>query len=248
MKIMNRNISAKSGFTINEVLIVLAIVSLLFMMTIPKRIASIHQQRYNDSVNDYANFLKNIYNEVVNFENGRNYTSSICSGGGTVAIGKSSCAFYGKLIYFDGTETVRVYDVMGPADDSTEFQQCLDLSYTYLPPWSAIAETTANTHIPFQGVIKITRSYDSGTISTSVITGNTFNPSVHCGAAVDSNKNLNNPSFGFTISPVDLCINSDQNSDQRRNIRILQDGRNASVVKIVNMDISDTDGGGNKCL
>ena len=248
MKKMCRQTLLKSGFTIVEVLIVLAIASLLLMMTLPKRIASIHQQRYDDSVTDYANFLKNIYNEVINFENGRNYTSSICSSSGTVAIGKSECAFYGKLIYFDGTETVRVYDVMGSADDSRAFQQCLDLSYTYLPPWSAIAETTANTHTPFQGVIKITRSYDSGTISTSVIIGSTFNPTIHCGATFDSNKNLNNPSFGFTTSPVDLCINSDQNSDQRRNIRILQNGRNASAVKIVNMDTSDTDGGGNKCV
>ena len=237
------------GFTIIEVMIVLAIVGLLLMMIVPGRIAAVRTQRYNDSVNDYAEFLKNIYNTVVNFENGRNMTSSICSSsGGTVAIGKSKCAFYGKLIHFDGSETVRVYDIMGSADDGGEFQQCLDQSYTYLPPWGAIAETTSNTHTPFQGVIKITRSYDTGTITTSVKTGNIFDPTTHCGTTIEPSRNLNNPSFGFSSAQVDLCINSEQNSNQRRNIRILQDGHNASAVKIVNLDADDTDGGGNKCL
>lgn len=134
----------KNGFTIIEVVFVLAITSAMliaFMATISSRIS---RERYSDTTKAFADSLRMVYSQVENVQNGR--TGSIsdqnkyCTLAGQAAAltdpsalpnsgnagddgygyaGRSGCAIYGKLISFgeDSNENAayRVYDVIGRA-------------------------------------------------------------------------------------------------------------------------------------
>ena len=78
---MKRN---KNGFTIIEVSLFLAITGLLFLSVTLGVQNSIYQQRYNDSVQGFVNFLRNVYNEVLNVQSEGN--------------GRHDKAIYGKMI------------------------------------------------------------------------------------------------------------------------------------------------------
>ena len=57
---------AKRGFTIVEVSLVLAVTGLLLIGTIRGLSGSVARQRYNDTVQDFYDFLTNIYSKVAN--------------------------------------------------------------------------------------------------------------------------------------------------------------------------------------
>ena len=103
----------KRGFTIVEVAIFLAITGLLFIgITIGVR-SSIYQQRRNDSVQGFVEFLRGVYSSVENTQN-------------WVMRGHSEKAIYGKLVTFgeslesDGTNNddnkLFVYTVIGDVE------------------------------------------------------------------------------------------------------------------------------------
>lgn len=135
--------SYKNGFTLVEIVLVLAITSAMliaFMGTISARVS---RERYIDSTRGFADALRKVYSEVENVENGR--TGSIsnqnkyCTLAGQAAslvdasvtpnagnaseagfgyAGRSGCAIYGKLISFNEQSNgtgFNVYDVIGTA-------------------------------------------------------------------------------------------------------------------------------------
>ncbi|MDO4508256.1 MAG: hypothetical protein Q4B65_02655 [Candidatus Saccharibacteria bacterium] len=103
------------GFTIIEVALFLAITGLLFVGIAAGTQNSIWQQRFNDSTQNFAEFLRSIYSQVSNPQ--------------SVGTGRSDYAIYGKLIVFGETtgldgnsvngagevQRVFVYDVVGDA-------------------------------------------------------------------------------------------------------------------------------------
>ena len=126
----------KRGFTILEVAFVLAITGLMLvgiLGAINNRVAA---QRFNDSMQGIEEFLRSVYSEVINVENGREdiaFNQTYCTGplqaetlqknGSTQVIdaesgthaGRSNCAIYGKLVTFgEGDSSVaHVYTVIG---------------------------------------------------------------------------------------------------------------------------------------
>ena len=87
------NITAKSaeGFTIVEVMLVLGISSLLLIGLIGGTFASIARQRYNDSVRDFAEYLRTVYSEVISPQ--------------SLGLGNSSeYAILGKILVFGSQE------------------------------------------------------------------------------------------------------------------------------------------------
>ena len=92
-----------------------------------------NDQRYNDSVNDFAEFLRNVYNEVGNTANLKQGESGTtrrekctiwASSPGSDrklngTVGRSDCALYGKMILFnwDNAGTPYIYDLVGDAVD-----------------------------------------------------------------------------------------------------------------------------------
>lgn len=79
----------KRGFTLIEVAIFLAVTGALFVAVTVGVQNSVYQQRNNDSVQNFMEFLRKAYSEVTNVQNSK-------SAGG----GRTEKAIYGKLITF----------------------------------------------------------------------------------------------------------------------------------------------------
>lgn len=180
------------GFTIIEVSLFLAITALLFVGITVGTNNSINQQRYSDTVNNFADFLRNVYSEVSNPQsNGK---------------GNSNRAIYGKLITFgekynlkgeSNVEGIFVYDILGDADgllsddsigtalkslnasvigpiEEKQGPSMVKKRYglagiveDYTPRWSSVIEGTARGAAK-KASIAIVRHPRSGTITTLV--------------------------------------------------------------------------------
>lgn len=135
---MKQPIHQKNGFTIIEVMIVLAITGLLMAGILAGATNNITRQRYNDSVQNFAEFLRNSYSEVVNIQNPRGKNTNLrCSVGSTKNIatdrgkyagepGRTECALYGKLIVFGDhskdDSTVYSYDIIGRVFEPSDLE------------------------------------------------------------------------------------------------------------------------------
>lgn len=186
----------RKGFTLIEIALFLAVTGLLFVGIVAGTQNSIWQQRYNDSVQNFTNFIRNIYSEVSNPQ--------------SIGDGRSDLAIYGRLITFgqdidldggvvgadsDIEQKVFVYDVVGNAYGTTGTGDVLTLLArldanvvrtetdedgerqvvpvgiveTYTPTWGAViesAEDRSGGAKLFEGSILIVRHPKSGTINT----------------------------------------------------------------------------------
>ena len=135
--------SQKTGFTLIEVALVLAIGGMLFAGVIGGTATNITRQRYNDSVQSFAEFLRRQYSEVVNVQNVREdalakdtpctiYSSQVlgdlADNNTKAETGRTNCLIYGKLITFgeqayDGKTTIYSYDVIGDVIDGGDIEE-----------------------------------------------------------------------------------------------------------------------------
>ena len=186
------------GFTIVEVALFIAITGLLFIGIAVGTSNSIQKQRFYDSTQTFAEFLRSIYSKVSNPQ--------------SVGDGRSDKAIYGKLIVFgekvglDGEEVknysdtaqrIYVYDVVGDIAYSSVGGSAQDMlnavnanvvrvvewntakkptkiaptgeAEVFIPHWGAQIETTKKGESePFTGSILVVRHPRSGTINTLV--------------------------------------------------------------------------------
>lgn len=132
----------KKGFSLIEVLLVLSITGLVFVGIVSGINSNVARQRYNDSVQDFAEFLRRVYSEATNVENAMDnikINNKYCTAAGLPSSGvifnpkdeeniggRSDCAFYGKLISFGednttgDTSLIYVYDVIGKVYDNSK--------------------------------------------------------------------------------------------------------------------------------
>lgn len=256
--------SKRRGFTLIEVMLFLAITGLLFAGVIVGVQNSMFQQRYNDSVQSFAEFLRSLYSQTSNVQNSNSK-------------GRSNRAVYGRLVVFgekkklngepNNDGTVIAYDVVGDADgaffgDIRSAIQRLNLNVViesgstveyagnveeYTPRWGATIQTiTPNT--TFYGAILVIRHPSSGTIHTLVKTTSnnsdriySINNLVNSGSTAANIQALFSNWNGFNIGELDFCINPSgiQNSQSRRNVRMISNARNASGVEVIELDSSD---------
>ena len=191
----------KGGFTLIEVSLFLAITGLLFLGVTIGVQNSIFQQRYNDSVQSFVEFLRSAYAKVENVQGRSIETNS----------GKTNKALYGKLITFGETNnltgelnkeknSIFIYDIIGDAkcdtggfmqnalymlvnscnadvisDDLKDNHQLLGMADSYTPKWSAEIQTTKREDPPepFVGALVITRHPQTGSVNTFVAQGKT---------------------------------------------------------------------------
>ncbi len=242
----------KAGFTIIEVMLFLALSSVLMIGIIAATNSSIARQRYNDSTNDFADFLRGIYSQVMNVEHNEK--------------GNTGEAVYGKLVTFgeDSTDTIHTYNVIGKAVNSANIvslgtdtltilkDDSVQLRYSdrtdYSIPWEAYLEKVNSSSSPanqydtpndthFVGAVLIVRSPVSGTVRTFTASGegSEFNPSTPT-ALVNYIKDGK-----FGTGDLDFCLDSeDNNYGNRRNIRLLGGGANSTAVNMVAMDEGDS--------
>ena len=240
------------GFTMIEVALFLALTGVIFVGMAIGMNNSIAQQRANDSVQNFADFLRNVYSEVENVQG--------------VGDGRSDYAIYGKLITFgedynlsfesNDDATIFVYDVVGSANGSMgsgaldalrslvanvvvktdETWSAAGLVEAYHLNWSAKLEKI-NSHDDFIGAVLIVRSPSSGTIYTYTMTGETIQVNETLKTAQAYPEMSYNPlsnylnSTHFAMNQIDFCVNPD-NSSFRRNIRISANSHNSSGISI----------------
>ena len=184
----------RKGFTLVEVMLFLAMTTLLFIGIAMGVQNSVFQQQYNDSTQSFLEFMRSVYSKVSNPQ--------------TTGHGNSEEAIYGKLVVFgesvmlDGTTSndsgaIFTYDVIGKAStvagglstgSATSMLATLDANVVrfnrgglensitsaelvspekYTPHWGAVIDGTTN-GAPFKGSILVVRHPRSGTINTLV--------------------------------------------------------------------------------
>lgn len=249
--------SKTSGFTIIEVLLFFAVSAALLMGIIFNATSQIHQQRYEDAVQNFAEFLRTTYSEV---SNPRGKDSGDNGG-------RSNYAMYGKLVTFGETgadKRINVYDVVGDTEgeelEGTPLQMLKTLhaevikksnnttgligkSSDYYPNWDAKIETTSRNHDRYVGAILIVRAPISGTIYTYTLNGST----VEVQSAISSNATgvLNQALTSFGTDEANFCVAAEGFSvynGRRYNVRLTETSHDASGVEIVPLDSGD-----NKC-
>lgn len=231
----------RRGFTIIEVSLFLAITGLLFLGVTLGVQNSMRRQRYNDSVQSFAEFLRSLYSEVMNVQSAGN--------------GRSDDAIYGKLVTFDGGQDIFSYDVIGLAESNIGDSGVLNLlddekikakvvddagapvgiMGSFKLKWGALLQTTSKPFSSYQGAILIVRHPNSGTIFTLSSTNVSL-------AKRENLKNLteNFGKSGFTVGEVNFCINPDDGSNNRADVRINAGAGNSSGVEVFYDE-------GNKC-
>ncbi len=183
------------GFTLIEVALFLAVTGMLFVGIVLGIQSSMFQQRYNDSVQSFAEFLRSIYSQTINVEN-RDSSS-----------GRSEKAIYGKLITFgesinfegenNAENAIFSYTVIGDIDNSFGSGDTLvelgrlkanvlirdasgmlgfaGIAEQYLTRWGAGIETTSEwPYNDFKGALLVVRHPRSGTVFTYVLNGTTI--------------------------------------------------------------------------
>ncbi|MBQ3432740.1 hypothetical protein IJG22_00350 [Candidatus Saccharibacteria bacterium] len=224
------------GFTLIEVSIFLAVTGALFVAVTVGVQNSIYQQRYNDTVNGFADFLGNLYSEVLNVQSTGN--------------GRHAEAIYGKLVTFgesglgsgeaEGRQIIHTYDVLAEAANSWNIgnEDTLTLMYKlnanvirkteedtyelvgviedYTPRWSARIQKN-DAFEDYVGALLIVRNAKSGTIQTFAMDDKAINVRDMVNDPIRENvdvfgyENDKNYLYGegkkFSAVQVDFCVN-----------------------------------------
>lgn len=183
---------ATRGFTLIEISFFLALTGALFVAIIVGTQNSLWQQKYNDSVTNFTNFLRTTYSQVSNPQG--------------ISEGRSDRAIYGRLIVFgenydlkseripQGEQKIFVYDIVGDAqsvgtgsikdilatlnlnvlEEEVENGAVVDVypagfTDSYSPTWNAVIERpfyTEGEDNNFKGSIMIVKHPRSGVINT----------------------------------------------------------------------------------
>ena len=258
----------KFGFTLIEVSLFLAITGLLFLGVTIGVQNSIYQQRYNDVVQSFTDFLGNIYDETMNVQ--------------SLGNGRRDKAIYGKMITFGEKDTkneqvIYVYDVIGNAieiensgggttlgllkqlgadviyrEKVGEEYKAVGIIKTYKPNWGARIQNVSDFN-DYKGTILVVRDPKTGTVRTFV-----HNDVIEVNEKIGmiTSEELSREgepvhiltdlltTDNFSPLTVDFCVNPDgENENNRRtDVRLLEGGMNSSSVERVPLD-----GEENKC-
>lgn len=267
----------RHGFTVFEVILFLSLTAMVLIGVFVGTSNSINQQRYHDSVENFAEFLRRLYSKVADVQG--------------FGDGRSEQAIYGKLITFGETlnfnhqdnkdERFFVYDVVGDLENKSTSNNVTNVLYdlkaavvikdgsdykpagipeSYLPNWSAIIETTSDAKNEkdrrFKGTLLIVRSPLSGTIYTYILDEVIeVNKSIKDGNPIPLDllkKHLDPLSTDkhFEARDINFCINF-------KDI-VLRGGRLRHNIRITanahgasdveNISVDDHSASGNQCL
>jgi len=234
----------KSGFTIIEVTLFLAITGLMLTGLLVGMGSNVSRRRYDDSVNRLTSLLQAQYDLVANPQNSLTGNQT-CMSNNQAAGGRHSCLIYGRLVEFlrEGQD-VRVSLVVG--NDTTLRTGDIDvfgeanltksdlIQETHTLEWGANLQQPGGTAYS-TGFLLIVRSPINGSVRTFIpMDGGNGTPL--SGAVLTSYITQDNLNQGR-----DICIASpDAPSGNLRAIRIAPDGSNPSAIQILP---ADTTGG-----
>lgn len=253
---------SRRGFTLIEISIFLAVTGALFAVVTIGVQNSIFQQRYNDAVQNYAEFLRSVYSETTNVQSPYD--------------GKSDQAIYGKLVTFgesvnlagdlNDDQALFVYDIIGKSNGDIGGGNIVNalknleatvvvardgkvvpagMVESYIPRWGAKLQKTGNLSHPrqYEGSLLIVRHPRSGmvyTLASDLVLE--VNQAVKNAQsyfdiedALDKANVLTSEALdSFEMKQVDFCVNpyGDDPSRLRTDVRIIDGSRNASGIEI----------------
>lgn len=241
----------RRGFTLVEVSLFLAITAAIFVSIAVGTQNSIFQQRYNDAVQNFAEFLRSVYSQVMNVQ--------------SEGDGRSGYAIYGKLVNFEkdgGNNKITTYNVVGKvAEDDLGNDNVLErlkklnadvvlnkgdgekIEYepvgfveNYRPRWASQIQTTGgwndDGYNVYTGALLIVRHPSSGTVYTyssnePIKNVDEYIRSLNSGLSAENQLlvNIENKEFS-AANDVDFCVNPNgaERSTLRRDIRIVAGG------------------------
>jgi len=252
----------KEGFTLVEVMLVVGIAGLMLLGIIGGMSLSINQQRYNDALRSFAEYLRTVYSEAQSPE--------------SLGYGNSETAVLGKLVVFGydygGDDTYRVYsativgDSQIPLTSSGGFMDELrtvnarlvcgnqtpvqsSTVEVYVPLWETRAIQPDTDDTTFQGAFIIAHAPTSGAIHTAFSKDlySRYNLRDQCApdnktASSNFEFDIQNNSSSYKLSDATgFCVKAD-NVAVSREIRLAADARNTSGISIL-----EADNGENKC-
>lgn len=207
-KVTAKSEDSKEGFTLIEVMLVLAITGLMLVGLIGGSYTTIARQRYTDALNSFAEYLSRTYSEVISPES---------LGQGTSDRNSGNLAILGKVLVFGynysdserDTRSVYSATLVGSADISRASDQefideitsadtdaklfCGDASRDlpttvslYTPLWeTTLTQTIPDQNQPFQGTVVIARTPTSSTVHTIYAPDLVYNLRDNCTADND---------------------------------------------------------------
>ncbi|MGI6612277.1 MAG: type II secretion system protein [Candidatus Nanosyncoccaceae bacterium] len=253
------------GFTVIEVVLVLAITGLMAVSALLGVRGSINNQRYSDSVNSFRDFLRNQYNNVTSTDIATRDLSISNYCGGISQRGRTNCLVLGRLLRFepDG-ETVSIYDVIGTEEltghdipsDETYFQSnMINLRVVGITDHPPGADKTSNPtpkevyRLDWDAKVKhsnggspskyvlIIRSPISGSVRTYAMMNDGPNGKNLDKVLIDLVQTPHLSDQNLKYQPV-FCVHPEGFSlaTRRRAVIIKPNGSNASAVEIAPLD------------
>ena len=247
----------RRGFTLIEITLFLAVTGLLFLSVTIGVQNSIYQQRYSDAVQSFADFLGDIYSQVLNVQHEGN--------------GRTEQAVYGKMLTFgekvgddsSSEQIVHVYDILGLAVSyesisnggatmdllrkvkadvvergSDGAYRTVGVSQAFTPKWGSRIQKV-NGFGDYEGTIMVVRNPSSGTIQTFVKDDVINVEALITGASGDGFQILDDAAVSnFQLKEVDFCVNPDGNNEvnNRTDVRLMKNASNSSGVVIMPRD------------
>lgn len=215
---------SRGGFTIIEVMLVMAVTGLVAMTLLIGWTINVNTQSYKDSTNSLVAYLQLQYDEIFNVSNDRGRTLTCVSGGGAGAYdgttpstnrGSSDCVIMGRYLSVSGANitTRRIIGVEPlstvptPTTDLMSIQQyspyysnngAIESASVFDIPWGATLYGPGDpTKTATSLNIVIMRSPISGAVYTYVVPGGVLPP----------NTSLNTRLATATTNKVTLCLN-----------------------------------------
>ena len=255
---------AKKGFTILEVTLFLAITGLLLVGLLATTWNSISRQRTNDIVQNFADFLGSQYSAVANVQSNGAGNSGKAIYGKVVTFGEEGAGdtiyiydLFGDVVPSDTIARLSVPKMLEyvHADvivqDKIEGTNKCNYSVHNQSEYSARYGTKVQTADgdDFKGTIIISRSPSSGSIHTYVASEPIEVQKILAEQAevVGATGCQTEPFIGIydnlQSSEINFCLNSEYMLGRIYDVKIERDAKNATNVKIVNLDDPEN----NKC-
>lgn len=242
---------ASDGFTIIEVVLFLAISSLLLVGVIASSSNSVSQQRYSDTVYSLQSSLQDQYTETFNARNSLS-TNISCAADATVTYtgsktrGQSDCVILGRyLTPSEDGKILQTYPVIGSKTSTPAGSDDLSVlqSYTMKTIPDSLEEVNLEWGVAMQKAtpastatfsLLILRSPSSGVIRTFI--------SEESSAPITKASLLNAESMSRSLL---ICLDSNDlsNLGRRMGVKIVSGASSTSGVQFIGSDTLIADGG-----
>lgn len=239
----------EAGFTIIEVIIVMAIAGALLLGAFWAMTASIEQTRFNDTMTTTQSFFQKQYLEVLTGENARD-TSLSCDGSGnvttiapssTIVPGGSNCILLGRMLSIQpDTDQIESRYVIGTEPATGTYYSDTDAINAYNPKViSSVADTDSKTvtmfNAPWASKLRTIRNASGSDVRYLTILRSPISERTMMYSNLTNSLNATTLNSSQLNKKVDICIDSDNGFYRRTGHLIIGSGQGQDLFTIENI-------------